>query len=219
MKTGSPAGRQARGVFRLVTLAVLLAWPAATQAGEHRKHHAAMAFDMAARGVLRKDVTYAVPAVRLQDQDGRAVDLRALLSSPEPTVVTFIFTSCTTICPVLTRAFAHLDTAAPEAVKHVRRVSISIDPEVDRPAVLKAYAREQGAGPNWTFLTGTPAQISEVLRAFDAYTGSKMSHRPVTFVRRGGSPVLSETLWTRFDGFLKGAELADEVQKLVVGAL
>lgn len=173
----------------------------------HCKAHMAAAQKSAA---VRSTAAYTLPDVSLLDQDGQSVALKGLLEGPTPTLVNFIYTSCTTICPVLTATFAHLDSAAPQDVARVRRVSISIDPEVDRPPRLKAYAEQQKAGPNWTFLTGTPEQIVAILQAFGAYTGSKMSHRPVTFLRAGG-----QGPWTRFDGFLRGAELASEVHGLV----
>ena len=48
-------------------------------------------------------------------------------------------------------------------------LSISIDPEYDRPDVLDAYAEQFQAGGKWTFLTGETNDIVNVLRSFDAY--------------------------------------------------
>jgi protein SCO1/2 len=83
---------------------------------------------------------------------------------------------------------------------------VSIDPEYDRPEVLKAYAEQFRAGGNWTFLTGDSNDISEVLRSFDSYAGSKMNHQPITFLKRPESPT-----WVRIDGLAGGADLAREV--------
>ena len=40
--------------------------------------------------------------------------------------------------------------------------SITVDPQVDTPAVLAAYARRHGAGPGWLFLTGYPQDMQTV---------------------------------------------------------
>jgi protein SCO1 len=56
----------------------------------------------------------------------------------------------------------------PKLGSQVTFVSISIDPEHDRPAVLAKYAHERGADESgWLFLTGTPARIDQVLALFD----------------------------------------------------
>jgi protein SCO1/2 len=88
-------------------------------------------------------------------------------------------------------------------------VSISIDPDHDTPARLKAYAEKFQAGADWQFLTGTRADTLAVQRAFDAYRGSKMNHAPLTLLRASsGSP------WVRLDGFASASELVAEVKKL-----
>ncbi len=68
----------------------------------------------------------------------------------------------------------------------IRLVSITIDPEHDTPAVLAEYAERFGAPRGWSFLTGSPEDVERVLRAFDAWSGSKSSHRPITLLRRRG---------------------------------
>jgi protein SCO1 len=91
----------------------------------------------------------------------------------------------------------------------VRMVSISIDPEQDTPAVLKAYARRFEAGSQWLMLTGSSADSVAVQRAFDAYRGDKMSHQPATFLRAApGQP------WVRLDGFASASEIVRELRSL-----
>jgi protein SCO1/2 len=152
------------------------------------------------------DKRYEVPDVQLLDGSGTAVTLQELLESGEPVALNFIFTTCTTICPVMTATFAQMQRELGESADQVHLVSISIDPEYDRPAVLEAYARQFQAGGNWTFLTGETNDIVTVLRSFDAYTGSKMSHRPITLLKRPGTES-----WVRIDGLASGQSLAHEV--------
>ena len=152
------------------------------------------------------DADYSVPAVELLDASGTSLPLQDLLASDEPIALNFIFTTCTTICPVMTATFAQLQRELGAEAERVHLVSISIDPEYDRPDKLAAYAKQFQAGGNWTFLTGDTKDIVNVLRSFDAYTGSKMSHRPITLLKRADSAA-----WTRIDGLASGQSLAHEV--------
>lgn len=158
----------------------------------------------------RSEQRYAVPDVTLVDEAGRPVRLRELLAGDEPVMVNFIFTTCQVICPVMSRIFAGVQRElGPEAAR-VRLVSISIDPEQDTPERLRAYAARFGAGPGWTFLTGRIQDVVAVERAFDAYLGDKMNHRPVTLLRQG-----HDRPWVRLDGFASPADLAREYRQQV----
>jgi protein SCO1/2 len=151
-----------------------------------------------------------VPDVTLLDAWGRPQALRALVAGEEPVALNFIFTTCTTICPVMTATFAQMrrELGGAES-KRLRLVSISIDPEQDRPEVLRRYAELHGAaGEGWSFLTGEASEIERVQRALGAYSGSKMSHRPLTLLRRAHGES-----WVRLEGLASGAALADEVRR------
>ena len=92
-------------------------------------------------------------------------------------------------------------------------VSNSMDPEQDTPARLSAYAAGRGAGPQWQFLTGSPAASIAVQRAFGVYRGDKVNHEAVTFLRAGpGKP------WMRLDGFATPAELTRKVREALAKA-
>ena len=47
--------------------------------------------------------------------------------------------------------------------------TITLRPEDDRPEDLRRYAENLGAGPGWTFLTGTPSDIQALRRALGFY--------------------------------------------------
>ncbi len=100
-----------------------------------------------------------------------AADLRGRL-----TVVTFIFTRCPVpeYCPAMALRFGQLQRAIlndPALSGRARLLSITLDPEFDRPEVLKAYGSAVGANPAvWQFATGTPAEIESLTKAFAVYT-------------------------------------------------
>ncbi len=194
---------------RAVSGFVLLMAMISVSAGESTPHdpHAAHRAAMQKARYTASVETYAVPAIELIDQTGTAVDLQALLDTNQPVALNFIFTTCTTICPVMTATFAQMRRELGDAGEGLRLVSISIDPEYDRPDKLQAYAEQFRAGSGWEFLTGDSADIVQVLRSFDSYTGSKMNHQPVTLLKSPGS-----ASWTRIDGLASGTDLAHEVE-------
>lgn len=104
-----------------------------------------------------------LPPYSLIDTTGRDFGSRELAG--QVYVTDFIFTRCTSICPLLSRAMASLQARFREAgVEGVHLVSISIDPEYDTPARLAEYAAEHGADPaRWTFLTGAKEQIVDLV--------------------------------------------------------
>jgi len=161
------------------------------------------------RGVVR----VAVPDVVLLDAGGRPVWLRELFEDEGPWMVNFVFTSCTTICPVMTATFAAAQRELEAGAQPVEMVSISIDPEQDTPARLAQYASAHGARGSWRFLTGSPEVVRRVEAAFGARRGDKASHVPLAFLRAEGSD-----LWLRIAGLPSGADLARELRGLTCGS-
>ncbi len=77
-------------------------------------------------------------------------------------VVEFFFTTCPSICPIMTTNMLKVQEAFMDETDF-GIASFSIDPTYDTPQVLKEYAEGYGAThPNWNFLTGTKADIFEL---------------------------------------------------------
>jgi protein SCO1/2 len=180
--------------------------------GEHHDHSMHMQMMKAAgdeSSYATKLSTYETPDVTLLGQDGQKYSLVALLDSERPVMLNFIFTSCTTICPVMTATFREVERRLGPDREHVQLVSISIDPENDTPTRLAEYAHDRGAGEPWAFLTGDLASIRSTQVAFDAYRGNKMNHVPITFLR--ASP---DEPWLRIDGFAAASDIMREYRGL-----
>ena len=159
----------------------------------------------ASSDVRRSETQFVVPDVTLVRDDGKRVNLRAELDDGRPLVVNFIYTSCTTICPMNSQVFEQFqgDLGGEHASVHL--VSISIDPEQDTPAHLRKYAAQFHAQHGWDHYTGKLTDIVAVQTAFGAYRGDKMSHTPLTLMRSSpGKP------WVRFDGFARADDLMTE---------
>ncbi|MEQ1564394.1 MAG: SCO family protein [Myxococcota bacterium] len=158
----------------------------------------------------RSEHGYVVPDLALTDQGGHPVSMRAIAASDQPVALNFIFATCTTICPVMTATFSQVREELGADAARVKFVSITIDPEHDTPAVLAAYAERFEAPADWAFLTGASADVEQVLRAFDAWSGSKLAHQPITLLHAPGRDG-----WIRLEGLGGGAALAAEVRPLL----
>ena len=101
-----------------------------------------------------------IPPFSLTDRKGEPVTLADLAG--RPWVADAIFTRCALTCPRMT---AKMMALGPELPTGVRRVSVSVDPENDRPEILDEYAASYGIGPqdDWLFLTGDPEEIRKVV--------------------------------------------------------
>ena len=66
--------------------------------------------------------------------DEKSVNLAAELDDGRPVVLNFIDTSCTTICPLSSQIFERFQDDLGPGHEPVHLVSISIDPEHNRPA-------------------------------------------------------------------------------------
>ena len=165
----------------------------------HVHHHAVAPY-------LRSTANYTVPDVTLTRSDGKNVKLGEELGDGRAVVLSFIYTSCTTVCPLTSATLAALQNKLGDARDQVHLMSISIDPEFDTPSRLRVYAARFGAGPGWQHYTGTLAASQRSQRAFDVYRGNKMDHAPVTLVRaQPGAP------WVRIDGFATADQLLAEL--------
>jgi protein SCO1/2 len=173
-------------------------------AADPHAHHHQMLAD---RHIVRSTMDYQVPSVQLVRDDGRTVDLRHELDDGRIVVLNFIYTTCTTICPVSSQVFSQLQERLGPDRDKVHLVSISIDPEQDTPQRLRSYAAQFHARAGWQHYTGTVQQSREAQLAFGAYRGDKMSHSPLTLVRAAnGGP------WVRYDGFATADELLAEIR-------
>lgn len=174
--------------------------PAVQHAAQH--HH-----QTPAPGYQRSVHDYKVPDIDVIEARGGAMTSTEVFNTEKTLVVSFIFTSCTAICPILTATLSQTQQQLGPYAEGVRIVSISIDPEYDTPVRLREYAQRFAARGDWNFLTGDPDALRVLQRAFDADRGGKNNHQPLALIRRAG-----QQQWVRLDGFTSAEELAYEIQ-------
>ncbi len=148
--------------------------------------------------------------VPLLDQTGKTVRLEQDLVQGKIVVMSFIYTSCTTVCPVVSSIMGKVQKQLGARVgEEVQLVSISIDPQRDDPKRLQDYARTFQRGPGWSWLTGSPQSINETLKGLGSFSGDLKNHQPLILVGDGNN-----RHWMRYYGFTDPALLAKEVEKL-----
>jgi len=194
-------------LFALCALAAtaLCAPASATDPHAHHKDHAPTAKDTKASTVkVRYDDSV------LTDQGGRPLKLKSEVMADRIVVVNFVYTTCTTICPVLTASMVRVQNELDAKGRDdVRLVTISVDPARDTPARMKEYGDKLGVKPGWIWLTGPTGRVNEVLKGFGAYTPNFEDHPPLILVgdARTGQ-------WTRFFGFADPKDVIARVSEL-----
>jgi cytochrome oxidase Cu insertion factor (SCO1/SenC/PrrC family) len=145
-----------------------------------------------------------VPDAQLIDETGLPLSLR---NAGGPTVVSFFFTRCPDprVCSLVTAKFAQLERLLRDT--HVRLVEVTLDPQYDRPRILRRYAAAAGAhAPNWRFATGRPADVFALSQRFGivldrARTGALAHSQALAIVSRDGvaSVLLDGDDWSAQD--------------------
>jgi protein SCO1/2 len=117
----------------------------------------------------RRIVKTEVADFTLTDQNGKPFQLKN--SRGKIVLVTFIFTTCPDVCPLLTAKFAAVQRTLEQRKFHdYQLVSITTDPERDQPAALKKYAGNFKAdSKRWSFLTGSRAELAKVWKIFQVH--------------------------------------------------
>lgn len=123
-----------------------------------------------ANAVVAGSATAARPSLidgrfELVDHSGRAVTERSF--GDRYLLVFFGFTHCAVVCPrelgKLSAALARLGPLA----SRIQPLYITVDPERDDPAAMRAYVGRYTGG--FTGLTGTPEQVKAAKKSFRAF--------------------------------------------------
>jgi protein SCO1/2 len=128
---------------------------------------------LAPPGSARTPLGQDVPDFALINQDGKRIHLHQYHG--KALLLTFIYTRCPLpdYCPLMSKNFAQIAEQVrrdPKLSASTHLLSISIDPEFDTPAVLRAYGRNYAGNLHpfgqWEFATGTPEEVRKVAEFF-----------------------------------------------------
>jgi protein SCO1/2 len=153
--------------------------------------------------------------IQLVDVDGQTIRFKSEAVGNRIVVVGFIYTSCTTICPVTSAVFADVQqrlikTLGERFGHEVKLITLTVDPATDTSDRLKAYAANFGSPVGWLWLTGEKPQVDRVLTGLGAYAADFTRHSGAVLVgdaRRGD--------WTRFYGIPNPSDIVGRVDQLL----
>ena len=148
--------------------------------------------------------------LELINQDGNKVRFVSDVIGNRVAVIIPFYTTCTTAYPILVFVFTRLQVLLGERLGHdVVLIAVTVDPRIDIPIRLKAFARRQKALPGWEFLTGERNNLGKVLWGTGAILSANLEehdHIPITMV---GS---ADGQWRRFYGFPTPEQLLAQVE-------
>lgn len=111
---------------------------------------------------LPNPVLYQLPEYQLINQYGKPFGSKDLQGKFY--IANFFFSSCATVCPELMKKMQTIQHRVRGLGTNVALVSLSVDPEVDRPQRLLKEAQKYHANPYvWSFLTGEKAQVKSII--------------------------------------------------------
>jgi protein SCO1/2 len=127
------------------------------------------------------------PDVPLVNQDGKSLRFSQLKG--KAVLLTFIYTRCPfpDYCPLLSRQFAAIQNELakdPAQYKRTHLISISLDPNYDKPPILReyglAYVEHDPKGfQHWDFVSTTPEDLQKLVGSFGleySEENSQISH-------------------------------------------
>ncbi len=160
-----------RGI--LLLLCMCLGTPSAVKADASRQNSRLPHSNQAALSVAPSlPVIRVAPDFTLLDTTGQPVHLSDLRENV--VLISFIYTNCTSACPLLTARMSALWGRLKRdgtAARQVRFLSITVDPARDSAAALERYVKRFKADPaRWSFLREERQKLQPVLAAYDEWT-------------------------------------------------
>lgn len=193
-------------VAPMVGLAILLC---STQAaGQSSSDDQSKSGESEKRDVLAR--TYFTDTV-LINQDGQRMRFYTDLLKDKVVIINTFFTTCTSVCPPMTKSLQALQTWLGERLgKEVNIISISVDSEVDTPPRLKDYAEKYKARPGWYFLSGKKQNVEGALRKIGMFVEDKDDHSTIIIIGN-----LQTGLWKKAMGLAKADDLIKVVESVL----
>jgi protein SCO1/2 len=149
--------------------------------------------------------------VILVNQDGEKMRFYSDLLQGKTVIINSFFATCQGSCLPITRNLEKVQEALGDRLgKDARIISISVDPEVDTPAELKAFGKKFHARPGWYFLTGPKENVEFVLKKLGQFVADKQDHYNIVIVgnERTG-------LWKKAFGLAKSEALVEVVESVL----
>jgi protein SCO1 len=175
----------------------------------HHQHPTAAATQEAGPEVALERLV--IPDVVLVNQHGERVSFYRDLVKGRVVAINFIYTTCSTVCPLLGVHFSTLQELMGDRMgRDVTLISLSVDPVVDTPQRLKAWSDRFDGRPGWTLLTGSKREVETLLKALHVFTPDKQAHTPTILIGNDATGT-----WRRTYGLVAPATLADMLSSVI----
>ena len=185
----------------LLALAAVAALPAAAQEGPREADAAPSPERARAIEAARRYFT----EVELVNQYGEPMRLYSDLLRDKVVVINTIFTTCTGICPVMSKAFEAIQERVGDRLgEDVHLISISVDPENDTPEKMRAWGEAFHARRGWYLVTGDPENVAFALQKLGQYVEDPESHQAIMLMGNDRTG-----LWKKAFGLAGAPELLE----------
>lgn len=149
--------------------------------------------------------------VELVNQDGEKMRLYSDLLQGKTVIINSFFATCQGSCLPMMRNLEKVQEALGNRLgKDARIISISVDPTVDTPPALKAYAKKLQAKPGWYFMTGDKESVEFALKKLGQFVEAKESHLNIFIIGNEKTG-----LWKKAFGLAKSEELVKVVDSVI----
>ena len=146
----------------------------------------------------------------LRTQNDKPVRFFDDLLKGKTVMINFAFTTCAGVCSPMTANLAKVQDFLGDRVgSDINMITISVDPVIDTPDVLRKYADKFKVKPGWYFLTGKKEDVDLVLHKVGGYVDDKLKHSSVLII---GNVETGE--WVKMVAMAKPSEIADAVLKI-----
>jgi protein SCO1/2 len=149
--------------------------------------------------------------VLLVDQNGKSVRFYSDLIKGKVVIINSFFSTCQGVCPVMARNLEMIQQALGDRLgKDAHIISISVDPNMDTPLLLKDFAGKFHAKPGWYFITGKKENVDLALKKLGQQVQAKEDHTNLLIIGND-----TTGLWKKAFGLAKAADLIKVVESVL----
>jgi protein SCO1 len=91
-------------------------------------------------------------------------------------LVTFIYTHCPNVCPLITSNLAAAQRQLGTEARHLQILAVTVDPRRDTPAAIRSFLAARGATGRMDYLLGSRAQLERTWKAWDVGIETGKNH-------------------------------------------
>jgi len=153
------------------------------------------------------------PPIDLKNYLGQRVTLAQY--SGEPVLVTFLYTHCPDVCPLIATNLHAMQTRLGPAARKVQIISVSVDPRGDTPKTVGDFLRVHDMTGRMQYLLGSARELGRTWKAW--YVGSEKDASNPEFVAHSAlvyGVSASGKLTTIYPANFKPADIAHDVPLL-----